>query len=84
MARHPFRWGICFLGLDLDAASVHLPVTADEIHRIIRERVEEFDIPVLAGLPVGHGRTNVVIPLGLTATLDTGLKTLIFHETATV
>jgi muramoyltetrapeptide carboxypeptidase len=42
-----------------------------EIHRVVREATEGRALPVLAGLPVGHGRTNLTIPLGLEAVLDT-------------
>ena len=37
-------------------------------------------IPVATGLPVGHGRKNIALPLGLAAELDTGLMTLSIME----
>ncbi len=56
----------------------------DEIHRIVLDAFQEYDIPILAGLPVGHGKSNLMVPMGLTATMDTDLKELMFHEPATV
>ncbi|HIJ54531.1 MAG TPA: LD-carboxypeptidase [Deltaproteobacteria bacterium] len=56
----------------------------DEIYRIAVDAFQEYDMPVLAGLPVGHGRSNLTVPMGLTATMDTDLKELMFHEPATV
>ncbi|MDI6686816.1 MAG: LD-carboxypeptidase [Desulfobacterales bacterium] len=44
---------------------------------------KEYNIPVLAGFEVGHGKNNVTIPIGLNATLDTGRQLLLFHEPAT-
>lgn len=48
------------------------------INKIVASLFEEFDIPILAGLPAGHGRPNITIPIGLTATLDAGEKLLSF------
>ena len=56
----------------------------DEIYRIAFDAFQEYDIPMLAGLPVGHGQSNLMVPMGLTATMDTDLKELMFHEPATV
>jgi len=30
----------------------------------------------LAGFDIGHGKTNLTVPMGLVATLDTGKKRL--------
>jgi muramoyltetrapeptide carboxypeptidase len=56
----------------------------EEIHRIVTDIFKEFTLPILGGLPFGHGRTNLTIPLGLTATLDAGEKILSFREPATM
>jgi len=50
---------------------------------IFRGIFEDFAIPVLSGLDVGHGRTNLTIPIGLTATLDADQKRLTFDRAAT-
>jgi len=56
----------------------------DEIYRIVVDIFEEYGIPILGGLPAGHGRSNVMIPIGLTAALDADRKELVFNEPATV
>ena len=43
---------------------------------------ETFAIPVLGGLDIGHGRTNLTVPMGLVATLDADRKQLTFHRAA--
>lgn len=56
----------------------------DEICRIAAEIFKDAAIPVLAGFDIGHGRTNITIPLGIEATLDADRQRLTFHESATV
>jgi len=56
----------------------------DEIHRLFEEIFKDFNIPVLAGFEVGHGRTNITIPMGIRAALDADRQQLTFFETATV
>jgi muramoyltetrapeptide carboxypeptidase len=55
---------------------------AEDIYRVISETFRYTDIPVLAGVDIGHGKTNMTVPIGLTATLDTDRRQLIFHEPA--
>lgn len=40
------------------------------VEEVLRERVSGLGIPVLAGLPVGHGPINAALPLGCRARLD--------------
>lgn len=54
----------------------------NEIYAIVGNTFEDMDIPVMAGFEIGHGRRNIMIPLGLGATLDTGKERLLFHEPA--
>ena len=54
------------------------------IDAVFRSAFEGMDIPVLAGMPVGHGRCNATIPLGLGAVLDTDSAGLFFEEAATL
>jgi len=44
---------------------------AQGLRQLVTERFREAEIPILAGLPVGHGALNRAIPLGLPAVLDT-------------
>lgn len=40
------------------------------LEQVLRERTSDLGIPVLAGLPVGHGDVNAALPLGVRARLD--------------
>ena len=52
------------------------------IEKILGDVLADFDGPVLAGLPVGHGRTNITLPLGVHVRLDANSGTLDFLESA--
>ncbi|AYY11432.1 LD-carboxypeptidase [Actinobacteria bacterium YIM 96077] len=39
---------------------------------VLQERLATLDVPVLGGLPIGHGSRPMSVPLGVTATIDTG------------
>jgi len=56
----------------------------NEIFNVVLRIFEDTDIPILAGFDIGHGKQNFTIPLGLSATLDTDGKQLLFHEPATL
>ncbi|MFK3781729.1 LD-carboxypeptidase [Agrobacterium sp. NPDC089420] len=43
---------------------------------VLRDRLAELGIPVLGGLPLGHGADAVAIPIGTEAVLDADSKTL--------
>ena len=45
----------------------------DHLKDAIQEMVEPLSIPVLWGLPIGHGRRNVAFRHGVAATLDPAL-----------
>ncbi len=42
----------------------------DELVRIVNNIFKNADFPILAGFDAGHGRRNIIIPMGLEATLD--------------
>jgi muramoyltetrapeptide carboxypeptidase len=42
-----------------------------EIVEIFDNIFHDTDIPILAGFDIGHGETNLTVPMGLVATLDT-------------
>ncbi|MFH1351209.1 MAG: LD-carboxypeptidase [Pseudomonadota bacterium] len=50
------------------------------INQLLLEKVSDLNIPVVSGLPVGHGQENMAVPLGLPAMLDTDRMTLAFAE----
>ncbi|MFC1868741.1 LD-carboxypeptidase [Thermodesulfobacteriota bacterium] len=47
-----------------------------KINRLLTDVTSDGNVPVLSGLPVGHGMENITIPLGLQADLDTENMTL--------
>jgi muramoyltetrapeptide carboxypeptidase len=52
------------------------------INSLLEERLGGLNIPVVAGLPVGHGAENISLPLGLPALLDTERMLLEVEESA--
>ena len=49
---------------------------------VFRDRLAPLGVPVLAGLPFGHGTENWTLPLGIPARLDAGGGTLAVLEPA--
>lgn len=47
---------------------------------LVRDHLDRLGVPVLGGLPLGHGRAPLTIPLGATAVLDTATRTLTFDD----
>ena len=43
---------------------------------VMRDRFDLLDVPVLGGLPIGHGRQPATVPLGTVATIDPAAGTL--------
>ena len=52
------------------------------INSMLNERLCGLNIPVVTGLPVGHGNENISLPLGLPAGLDTERMVLEIEESA--
>jgi muramoyltetrapeptide carboxypeptidase len=49
---------------------------------VLRERLNPLRVPVIAGLPFGHGSANATLPLGTRALLDGTSGDLILTEAA--
>ena len=43
---------------------------------VLYDHFRELNVPVLGGLPIGHGPHPLTVPLGTMATLDTAARTL--------
>jgi muramoyltetrapeptide carboxypeptidase len=43
---------------------------------ILRERLGKLGVPILGGLPIGHGKNPVALPVGTKAILDADARTL--------
>ena len=56
----------------------------DELSRIFADHFGDRRFPVLTGLDVGHGKRNLTIPIGITATLDADRRRLTYHHPATM
>lgn len=48
---------------------------------VLRDRLSRFNVPILGGLPIGHGEYPVAVPLGTMATLDADKGTLTVEAT---
>jgi muramoyltetrapeptide carboxypeptidase len=48
----------------------------------LEERLEPLGVPVLYGLPLGHGKHLAALPLGVSCTLDADARTLTVDEPA--
>jgi muramoyltetrapeptide carboxypeptidase len=52
----------------------------DEIDALVEKVFEDMSFPIVSGVPVGHGRSNWTLPLGVAARLDTTAGELRFIE----
>jgi muramoyltetrapeptide carboxypeptidase len=43
---------------------------------VLRDRLGRLGVPILGGLPIGHGAGPIAVPIGTRATLDAGAGTL--------
>jgi muramoyltetrapeptide carboxypeptidase len=49
-------------------------------HRIVADRLEPLGVPTILDFPIGHKRTMLSVPLGVSARLDADAGTLTFTE----
>ncbi len=52
------------------------PTWRDAVDRVLRRH----SVPVLAGLPFGHGQPNLAVPLGVDVQVDAGAGSVTFRE----
>jgi muramoyltetrapeptide carboxypeptidase len=43
---------------------------------ILRDRFGDLEVPILGGLPIGHGKNPIAVPIGTKAVLDADARTL--------
>lgn len=53
-----------------------------DVRALLLDRLAPLGVPVLEGLPFGHGTPALTVPLGAAATLDAGAGTLTLHAPA--
>lgn len=58
-------------------------VTELSVEDVVEELLGPLGIPVLMGLPIGHGKHHATVPLGAMATLDADAGTLVVEEVVT-
>jgi muramoyltetrapeptide carboxypeptidase len=54
-----------------------------DVASLIEERLSDLRVPIMTGLPVGHGEENLAMPIGVKAVLDTSRMTLRLKERCT-
>jgi muramoyltetrapeptide carboxypeptidase len=54
------------------------------IENLLNALASDLDIPLITGYPIGHGQTNLALPLGLPAQLDTDSMTLSLLESCVI
>lgn len=52
------------------------------LEEVLENRLAPLGVPVLYGLPLGHGKHLATVPLGVTCTLDADARTLTVEEPA--
>jgi len=52
------------------------------LEEVLENRLGGLGVPVLYGLPLGHGKHLATVPLGVTCTLDADARTLTVDEPA--
>ena len=57
-------------------------VPSFSVEEVLRDRLGDLGIPVVAALPFGHDGVNAMLPVGISATLDGDLGTLAIHSPA--
>jgi muramoyltetrapeptide carboxypeptidase len=55
---------------------------ARTLEEVLEDRLGGLGVPVLYGLPLGHGASLATLPLGVEATLDADERTLTIDEPA--
>lgn len=43
---------------------------------ILRDRLAQIGVPILGGLPIGHGKNPIAVPIGTWATLNADAEML--------
>ncbi len=69
-----------------DLLKCHEPVTdthaSPTAEEVVTERLARLGVPLLGGMPTGHGKRNRALPLGVKVELDADAGRLVFLEAA--
>jgi muramoyltetrapeptide carboxypeptidase len=67
-----------------DMPGKHSGVTQElSLEDVLEELLVPLGVPVIAGLPIGHGKHHATVPVGALATLDGDAGTLVVDEVVT-
>ena len=55
---------------------------AEQVQEVVQDRLAPLGVPIMTGLPVGHGRTNLTVAMGTPARLNAEAGTLTLTEPA--
>jgi muramoyltetrapeptide carboxypeptidase len=55
-------------------------VPADQLDAVVADRLVPLGVPMVAGVPFGHGARNLAFPLGVRAALDADAGTLVLRD----
>ena len=64
-----------------ESKGVSIPGPSYSLQQVFKERMQSLDIPVVFGLPFGHVRSKLTLPLGATAELNATDRTLTVFTT---
>jgi muramoyltetrapeptide carboxypeptidase len=74
----------CFEGMaGMILGSFHDSGKYEAVCDVVERIFGGMDIPILGGFAIGHDPDNMTIPMGIRATLDTDLGSLVYHDVAT-
>jgi muramoyltetrapeptide carboxypeptidase len=65
-----------------DAPAISEWARSRSLEDLLEEKLEPLGVPVLYGLPLGHGKHLAALPLGVSCTLDGDARTLTVDEPA--
>ena len=85
MLTHLLNCGILHRLAGIAVGQFSLPgngLSAVSASEVLTERLGKLGIPVLGGLSIGHGASNIAVPLGTEATLDADAGTLLVAAAA--
>ena len=52
----------------------------EKIYELVDHMFHDMDVPILAGLGIGHGQSNAMLPVGLKASIDAERQIFSYYE----
>ncbi len=54
------------------------------INQVLNDILKKFGLPVIKGIPFGHVKGQIILPIGISAELDAEQKTLVLSESSVI